>query len=234
MGTKKYALLTAVLIAAPIAANAASVTYDFTGIVTGATGNDGSVAIGSIVNGTYTFNLGAANPSQSTGTAGSSTADWASQSYTGSSVGIPKASAYVFSSTAQVGAISYSTSAPSAYDSESDMQGLVNGPGSGSFSAGERQVSASGDLTLSSLIINDINPGLNYLSSGLPVPQASIPTMGNTATGYFISDYNTNSTINYDLTSLTIASPVPLPAAAWLMLSGLGGFGALVGRKRAA
>jgi len=34
--------------------------------------------------------------------------------------------------------------------------------------------------------------------------------------------------VTYNITSLT---PVPLPAAAWLMLSGLGGLG-LVGRKR--
>lgn len=70
---------------------------------------------------------------------------------------------------------------------------------------------AGGTLAPSSFVTNG-----NYLfASDIGVPKGS--------GGYFSGDVVTSSGL----------SPVPLPAAAWLLLSGLGGLGAMARKKRA-
>src|SRR6266404_1422331 len=112
-------LLVCAVLASP-ATFAASVTYDFTGTVTGVSGGYASIADGTTITGTYTINVANGVPSQSslpvTLTSVSLTSEWYYQEYSGTNYSIPSNSAYVFSSTANVGAFSYQTSAiPGAY-----------------------------------------------------------------------------------------------------------------------
>src|ERR1039457_6197653 len=119
-------LLVCGVLASP-AAFADSVTYDFTGTTTGASGTYGSIADGTTVTGTYTINVANGVPSQSSLPV-SLTSEWYSQEYSGTSQSIPSNSAYVFSSTANVGTFSYQTSAvPGAYYSDSYVRGFNGG-----------------------------------------------------------------------------------------------------------
>jgi len=216
--TRKIALLFGYLIAAPIAANAASVTYDFTGTVTTATGSySGDTGT---VTGTITINIANANPAQSTLPV-SLSSTWVAQEYTGSEFGTTPSGAYVFSDTVSVGGVHiYSTPGPGAYESLSYVDNA-----SGGYEATENQY-----LTPSSAVGSNI-----YLYGANTYTSAGVPT------GFALNAGNSNdsgaveatggSQLDYTITSLT---PVPLPAATWLMLSGLGGIGVFARKKRAA
>jgi len=205
------------------AAFAGSVTYEFTGTVTSSTGSYGSIASGTSVTGTYTINVG-------NGIAGQSllpvslTSNWYSQEQSGSSFSLPSNGAYVFSSTATVGTASYSTSTtPGTYNSTTYVYGYNGGA---SYEGFEENYSTATSATESFFNLSN-SSGNPYSSSGLPVFAAAT-----TGSGEFelISGGATTGSINYNITALT---PVPLPAAAWLLLSGLGGLG-LFGRPRKA
>ncbi len=79
-------LLISALSAAPLVANADAITYDFTGTVYNASGSYASIAIGTSVSGTYTFNYAAAIPGQTYGSVGSSS-NWTVAAIGGSASG---------------------------------------------------------------------------------------------------------------------------------------------------
>ena len=219
MRTKTISLIVFALLSAPLAAIASSVTYEFIGVVTSATGADSSIAAGTTISGTYVFNFGNAVAAQSSGTVGSPTSDWFSVAQSGSYYGLPTPSAYVFSSTAHVGNISYSTSAPAAYQNST----VIEGYGSGTiFNANEQEYSNYNTGTSSGIYI--AGSPTPYSINGLPVLYSGANTIGS-----FSSTSNGNlSQVKYTLTSLT---PVPLPSTAWLLLSSLGGLG-IIGIRR--
>ncbi|MBS0433210.1 MAG: hypothetical protein JSS21_12520, partial [Proteobacteria bacterium] len=106
------------------AAHACPVTYTFAGNVTGVgSGSPGlgtyaSIPIGTRITGTYTFapaNItanGNGISSVSRGPVGSSTQSWVRGNSAGAGSGVPIPTGYAFSSTAQVGGFTYSTSVP--------------------------------------------------------------------------------------------------------------------------
>jgi hypothetical protein len=212
-------------------ASASTLTYTFTGVVTAAEGAfatfDGVSVIGDAVTGTYIFNYGAAIPSQSSGTPGSSA--WSSVSdFPGTFPSGGSLSALlVFTSTAQVVGtnISYATFPPSTgYDIGSNAGGN------------------NGNLFQATEIANQAGGGTQstfetdaYDSNGGPVYPTSSPA--GSAFGHFAVTTPASSTMNvlaYDITSISPPSAVPLPASAWLMLSGVIGLGAMARKRRTA
>lgn len=83
MKSRIVQLISVSLLAASVAASAEPVTYEFTGVVTLASGTYSSIAAGSAVTGTYTFDLASGVPSQGTGVAGDTSNGWIVQSYGG-------------------------------------------------------------------------------------------------------------------------------------------------------
>ena len=233
MSHKTTAILLLAL-SAPIVARAETVTYDFTGTVTSASGLYSSIPLGTTITGTYRFALANGVP---TGTIGSTTASWA----TGNSGGFAESrtppvplNAYVFTSTAQVGTFSYATSGGGQYSPGSGV-GVVVGQvlaqcvvATYCYIANESNQPTQSSGTFSQLQLDSNAP--TWSPQGLPVFASPLLAVG------VFSDCNAEGcgpdAVGYNITSLAPA-PVPLPAAAWLLLSGLGGLG-FFGRKRPA
>jgi len=200
------------------AASAAPVTYNFQGVVGEATGIYSSIPPGTLVTGTYTIDFSNEIASQSQGVVGDQIYSWVAEAHGGADYDLPALKNYVFASTAEVDGFSYSTGPPGAYISRSYVAGSYSG-----VAAYESELNYSydeGDYGSSSEFV--INGG--ETSAGLPLFSTA-----STSTGYFT--LVGQGQVTYQITSLTLA-PVPLPAAAWLMLGGLGGIGALARKKR--
>jgi PEP-CTERM motif len=211
-------LMTAALMSAPLVSSAASVTYDFTGTVTGATGTYSTITTGETITGTYTIDYSAAIPSQSNGTPGNFSTGWTAQASTALAYPAPT---FVFSSTAQVGGFSYSTYAPSSLITmSSSMQGSSGDLiGSENVSAG-----SNGAGSLMNIYINGTAFGAN---------SAGLPNFTGAGGGDFVTSTSTNtSEVTYSLTSVTPASPVPLPSTFALLFGGLGMLGSIGLRRR--
>jgi hypothetical protein len=221
MRMKNIALIV-VGVVAPVMAHASSVTYDFTGTVYSGNGN----LVGTTVTGTYTFDYSNAISDQSSGTIGSASG-WSSEAIGGSGENspLPVPAGLVFSSTAQDGQVSYVSAAPSSYQSGSAINGNSQ-TGSYSFGAVEQQIASSGASTASGMGITSSGTA-PWSSDGLPLFVAN-----SSGTGYFdiLNSSGAGTIVDYTITSLTPA-PVPLPATAWLMLSGLGGLGTFARKK---
>ncbi len=127
MNGKILGFLTAALMAAPLAANA-QFTYDFTGVITSS--NQDSIAIGSQISGTFTFDYANGDPTLSSGTIGS--ANWSVASSGCSSV---------FATTAQVDGIFDYVTLVNPYHPcgpQAVVEGSANTGGAGStFTASE-------------------------------------------------------------------------------------------------
>jgi hypothetical protein len=209
------ALSACAVLAAPIAANASAVTYDYTGIIYESAGAYAALD-GTVVTGTATFNLTAPTTSSS-GTVGSSF--WYLQTAGGPLASTTIPVALVFSSTGQFGTFSYSSGCSAgSYYCFSNVEGtsgdLINREYSYPTSA---LVQSESDL--------DLYPvsGNVYLSNGLPDPSAAL-----SASSYgYICTAGCANYVYFDDITLTA---VPLPATAWLLLSALGGLG-LIGRR---
>lgn len=225
---KRAALLLAVCWCGPYA-HAEMVTYDFTGVVTSATGAYSSLAVGSEVTGTYTLDFSNASSTQGYGTVGSYTSPWNAEAFGGTNVGLSDPAGYVFMSTAAAGGFSYKTAAvPGAYE---DNTSINSDASTYDFSASETECPTSSFSSCSDSGFELESGGREtYTSNGLPI--FAVANAGTGTYGYFeVSGIdNSGSEVEYNLTSLT---PVPLPAGAWLMLSGLGGLGAFVRRRKA-
>ena len=214
--------LLALLALVPTLASADVLTYDFTGTVTSASGNYAS-AVGDTVTGTYMINYSAAIPAQSSGTPG--TPPWVSTSdYFAGDFPTDGAGMLVFTSTAQVIGtdIVYATSLPSpGFNVGAYVQGAM-----GALAASEQANQANNGNTQSFFEIGAPDPIFD--ASGGPVYPPSAFGLGDFAV---IVNGGAPDSLGYSITSIT-PSTVPVPASAWLMLSGLAGL-MVVYRKRA-
>jgi hypothetical protein len=232
MNVKRINACAAVLVCALIVSPAAfssSVTYDYTGVITSVYDTQNySIAVGSPVSGTYVFDFANGNPAQSSGTIGS--ANWTVVSQGGAAYSLPTPTSLVFASTAQVSNFGYSTPPPqtgvlSSSYVQSSVQGSANSGGPGStFTASEGFAYSADAYGGSSFSIS--NPGGAYSVNGLPILAGATSATGavTAAAGGLVTQ------IEFNITSLTPA-PVPIPAAAWLLMSGLGGL-AVFARKK--
>ena len=205
-------------------ADAQPVTFNFTGIVSNSIGSFGSIAVGTAITGTYTLDFAAANPGISTGTVGAPSGVWEARSESGAAYGIAVPSGFVFSSTAQVGAFSYSTGPQQGYQNLSHVMG--NNGGTGNFYAFEDTALDGRDRTVSSFSIYPLSTGSGgFSSNGLPVL-----VTGGLNTGYIDLDVNgVTSELNYTINSLTVAA-VPEPETYAMLIAGLGLLG-FVGQR---
>ena len=239
--SKSFAILVLVTLGARVA-GATTLTYTFTGVVTNAQGSwatyNGQTVIGDTVTGTYVFNYSAAIPSQSAGTPGNggppngpgwgSYSDFPGNFPSGGSL----SGNLVFTSTAQVTGtnISYATTAPSpGYDIGSYAVGYDNG--GSEFQASEQANQANGGDTQSTFGIGGSIPGQVFDANGGPVYPSSLPLGAGSGDFAVTTGGSATNVINYDITSISPATPVPLPASVWLMLSGVAALGATARRR---
>lgn len=183
-------------------ANASAITYDFTGVTT-----SGSVGVGTLVTGSFTIDYDNANPSLSSGTIGSTSSTWTEET---TATTLPQ---YVYTLSLQAGSWSYASTPNSS--STSYASGVLS-PNTDSFIANETATSGlhfdSGSQV--SFEQTSASAGAPWTSAGLPIFDSSNSNVGEASYG--------TSYVDFKITSLTTA-PVPVPAAAWLMLSGLCG-----------
>lgn len=198
------------------------VTYDFTGFVIQTEGEPSTVVYGSTVTGTYTFNYAAAQASSGTPGSGS----WDSSAAGGTVYGVPPPAALVFSSTAHVGGVSYSTATPiSSYYAYSDIGGYPTGnfgPGS-TFGASEDQASGPEGLGLTQSNMGFTTAGgLGYSSKGLPLAFGATNPNSEYLQGEFGDN---NGYVDYYVTTLTparsVSTAVPEADITAMMLAGL-------------
>jgi hypothetical protein len=220
--------LAAMLFAGPMVADADSVTYTFTGTVTSATGIYASA--GNSVSGTYTIDVGAGIPSQSSPV--STANQWAIQGHGGTvyGSGSPLPNAFVFSSTlngggglfyssppigdagelTSVGGITCASTYPYNYGSCKAVTGMPN-----SYSATQTHF-YGGESNLSSQFLliaptGSPNPAVPYTTNGLPLfllAQSATGSLTSTTGG------NIDGQLTYDITSyngtpFTSAPPNP-------------------------
>jgi hypothetical protein len=231
-GTIK-AFSAAAIVALPVMAHAGSVTYEFTGTVTSATGIYSSA--GSTVSGTIIIDFGAANPAQSSGTIGSVAAgQWYQQAYGGSYYNLPTPAGMVFSSTIKTGGVSYSDSTYANFGGGSSVTGHVypsGAAGDAEWFANNTQLLSSTSFIQDAFDIGAVGTLIPFDANGLPI----YGNANNSRTGSLVDISNsTNGTVagqlNYTVNSLTA---VPLPASVWLMLSGCVGLGVVVRHRKA-
>jgi hypothetical protein len=226
---------------------AQSVTYDFTGVVDSVANT--SISTGSVVTGTFTIDYENANPAQAGGNipfgsstllAGYNANDWNVVNKSGQSLGIAPNATYVFSSTAQVGTLSYATNfdPPSnSYYLQSNILGGVENAQeygySSVFSATEESepVNGTAGFKYSDFYILSHNTNeVAFTSAGLPVfDSANMVGVGEVVIG--------SQAVQYQLTSLALASTISAPeidanqASAAIMLL-LGSLTVLRARKQ--
>jgi hypothetical protein len=153
---------------------------------------------------------------------GSQNSNWTANKTSGSINGTAPDTNYVFTSTARVGSFSYSTDPSQAhgYDLVSTISGTTGfGP---YYSAAENSFASVGQNgTGSDFVLH----GVAWTTAGLPDFAAATNPSG----AFFSYNDSAYSSVVYSVSSLT---PVPLPEAVWLMLSGLGGLGAIARKPR--
>jgi hypothetical protein len=207
--TKRPWLFTAVLLS-PLAANAQTITYNFTGTVVYATGVYGAIAAGTPISGTYTFDFSYSNPSQTGGggAPGNTTTQWTVGSYSGTEFTAPPVTGLAFSSTAQVGGFSYASAAPGLWYSDNYFSGapesiVSGGPGPGyRFNASEQQDPTNPNFTTGSDLQIDSPSAPPWSSDGLPL---LVPLSTNAADFYFTASGSApeDNAVNYTISSLT-------------------------------
>jgi hypothetical protein len=192
-------LLTASLAAAPMAADAQSVTLDFIGTVTSSS-NAPSVLSGMTITGTYTIDLANGNPYAGSGTV-NNFAPWV-YAVSNSADGNPLGSHYVepgavFGSTASVGSFTFASAASPPFSNGSEVTGSNQG---GTFFAFETASPTSSFSGSSSI---DISGNPAYSSTGIPMFGP-----GSSGSGDIIVDVGgVQSVIDYNIKSIATAAP---------------------------
>jgi len=171
--TKHSLASIALLVLLSVAAKANAITYDFSGAVTQVSGAYGSIALGAVVTGSYTFELANANPDQSSGIVGSPSASWSSQLIGGSFYfgDLPAVNSVVFSSVANVAGFTYTSFSPSPYLTATRVLASVSP--SSSFYEADEAICLSLAACRSSVLQGSDLSGINYTSDGLPDFSAS-------------------------------------------------------------
>jgi hypothetical protein len=216
-------LLTSVLAAAPMAANAQAVTFDFSGTVTSSS-NAPSVLTGMTITGSYTFDLANGNPYSGSGSV-NYFAPWV-YAVSPSPDGNPLGSAYVepgpvFASTAKVGAFSFASLESPLFPNASEVTGSEQG---GSYFAFE---TASPNSLFTSTSSFEITGNPAYSAAGTP-----LFGHGSSGTGDIIVTVDgVQSVVDYNIKSIT-AAPEMDPASVTSALTLLfGGLAVLRGRR---
>jgi len=188
---------------------AQSVSYDFTGSVTGSFGAFSTIADGTEVTGTVTFDYAAAqNLSGTIGTTGG----WLTTADSGSYNGTAPSPAFIFSETVQVAGVNYQTGAnlnASTYSAQSSVAGSASSATSNNyFLATEATINEqpyNADYSDFFLESHPSDPA-PYSSAGLPLFNLANAVAG----GYFGIGSNAN-TVNYNITSLTPVATTSAP-----------------------
>jgi hypothetical protein len=224
----------AVLAALPMSARADPVTYDFTGTVVSVNDLTG-VSVGMPVTGTYTFDFANSNPAELFGTIGSSAPEgWAAGNSGGAqfSTSAPTLSQFVFSSTATVGAVSYSTNPGccGGYWNSSSVSAGFPSDQQAMFYAQELVAAQTfGQYLDSYLQLKDFG-ATPWAPDGLPVYVDSTQNMG----GFESVNGSGDAFVSFHIDSLEQAGPVAVPAPGPLPLVALGVLALLLSHRRAA
>ncbi len=232
MGVLKNGLLCAVAaLMMPLAANAQQFTVDYTGVVTSS--DFAGASAGMMVTGTYTFNFDDANPLESDN--GIQVGEpWYRETTVGANTiqnlflpPVP-ATGSVFTSTAQVGGLTYASSASPPVGSFSRVMG------GGNFEYGVESETTG----ISSLFIQSgfevLDPNFPDAQDGNGVPLLNSNTMG---TGYFgfeilNGDTATFERVNYSLTNLALAPEIDATCTSSALTLLFGSLLVLRGRRR--
>jgi hypothetical protein len=226
-GTAKAALIT-------------TYTYTFNGYGTGGSGAYSNFNDQDYVSGTYTF-VDITNPTvegQATvnGTVGEQNTTWAV-----SSAGISLMSASVSSSL-----FTYNSLVPAGGNYAGAGSTVVQGYPEAGGDDGNYFTASEGNFTGTSgseLLIYSCAPNCpdgspSYPYTAIGQPQGSTETSGAQYLDYDMQGWVAfaNGQANYHIENfyLTSVSTVPIPAAAWLMLSGLGGLAMMLRQRKAA
>jgi hypothetical protein len=217
-------LLTAVLAAVPMAADAQAETFDFSGIVTSSS-NAPSVLDGMTITGTYTIDLANGNPYSGSGSV-NYFAPW-TYAVSPSPDGNPLGSAYVepgpvFASTARVGSFSFASLASPLFPNASEVSGSEQGESYFAF-----ETASPNSLFTSSSSI-DITGNPAYSVAGTP-----LFGHGSTGTGDFVVNVDgVQSVIDYNIKSITAAPEMDPASVASALTLLFGGLAVLRGRRR--
>ena len=220
--------LTWLAIILPLVARAQAVTYDFSGTVTVTSGIYSSIALGSPITGTYTFDLANADPTQSTGTVGSATESWDAELFGGSfyAGSPPPVNSVVFSSKAIVDGFTYSSLAPTPYQT---LSRVLAEPGISTAYQATEVICLNSAFCSTSSLLGSAFLGINYTSEGLPDFSLSPDGWtGELGTGV---QFDSPDFLRFSITSLA-PETVPVPEPSSGTLAGLGALALWLARRR--
>lgn len=212
----------------------AAFTYQFTATVQFGTGTYSTRAAGEALTGSFTIDTAAPSAINS-GTVGDASGNWvlAYNSFPACCSIFAPPSSNLFTQVLSGAGVSYSTALSYAQPSASSIQGTL----SGGYNYTLAEAAEYSSSRSSGSYIQLIGPVLPWTATGeLLTPVNYLQSFS--ALGV-IQDFNagTQSELHYSITSISPGNSlqaVPIPAAAWLMLSGLGAFGAAARRRKAA
>ena len=181
-------------------ATAQAQTLDYTAVVTAVDGTAGTLAPGSIVAGTLSFDYALANPTQSSGSVGDQNAAWQSAAYGGAAYALNPVN-LLFSDTLNGGGFSFATIA-----NANSTEGVVNGYPVSELFMIATVFDQTGNGVSSALTFSDGAALPAYSTSGLPID--GIP--GNGYVQVF-SNYGSTITtqVDFNITSVALATPEP-------------------------
>jgi len=205
-------LVSAAASVSAIAAHASTVTFDFMGTVTNATGIYTSA--GATVAGSFSINTDARILAFSSGTIGSTAAPWLARAQGGAFYVLPTLSALVTGSTLTSGGVSFSDTGPSSFGNDDIVEGFANIAGPPNSYVVEDQSFSDSSTWQEGYF--QLNGGTG---ASAPYDANGLPLFANATMRFGALISSTGSRIDYTITSMT---PVPLPASAWLLLSALG------------